>query len=104
MMTFAMDTPVVNTQGVQITKEADFDLANATPLVYSVIIEKDSMPGMLLDPLTQFYQNLNDALITVFQQRSHMGQALQGAADKADVTELRTERAFKNGMLPIVPH
>lgn len=103
-MTFAMDTPTVNTQGVQIANDANADLSNSTPLVYSVIVDKDSMPSMFLDPLTQFYQNLNDALIAVFNQRYNMGQALQGIAYKTDVAELKTESAFNNGMLPVAPN
>lgn len=103
-MVFAMDPPVVKTHGAQMASEADSDLSNSTPLVYSVIVDKDSMPSILLAPLTQFYQNLNDALSAVFNQRYNIGQALQGAALNTDLNELKTQSSFNNGMLPIAPN
>lgn len=104
-MTFVMDTPAVNKQGVTISNDADADLSNSTPLVYSVIMDMDSMPSMFSGPLTQFYQNLNDAFIKIFNQRYEMGQALQGAAMASELQDLRTANSFKGptsqgGILP----
>ena len=107
-MTLTVDSKAVQQQGVIISNDADTDLTNATPLVYSVIMDKDSMPSMFTDPLTQFYQNLNDALIKVFNQRYEMGQALQGVALASDLNDLQISSSFKGpqsqgGILPGSP-
>jgi len=94
-MTFAMDTKAVNQQGVTISNDAGADLSNSTPLVYSVIMDMYSMPSMFTGPLTQFYQNLNDAFIKVFNQRYEMGQALQGVAMASELQDLQTANSFK---------
>jgi hypothetical protein len=64
-----------------------------------------SMPSMFTGPLTQFYQNLNDAFIKVFNQRYEMGQALQGVAMASELQDLQTANSFKGptsqgGILP----
>jgi hypothetical protein len=107
-MTFRMDTKAVRDQGVKIANDANNDLSNATPLVYSVIANQDSMPSLFTGPLTQFYQNLNDAFIKVFNQRYEMGQALQGAALASELNDLQIADSFKGptsqgGLLPGAP-
>lgn len=104
-MSFIMDTAAVNKQGVTIANDANNDLSSSTPLVYSVIIDMDSMPSMFTGPLTQFYQNLNDAFIKIFNQRYEMGQALQGAALASELNDLQIASSFKGpssqgGLLP----
>jgi hypothetical protein len=100
-----MDTKTVNQQGVTISNDANTDLSSSTPLVYSVIFNMDSMPSMFTGPLTQFYQNLNDAFIKVFNQRYEMGQALQGAALASELNDLQIASSFngpgsQGGILP----
>lgn len=107
-MTFIMDTKTVLEQGATITKDANDDLANCTDLVYSVIRDESSMPTMFTAALTDFYQNLNTALIAVFNQRCGIGDALQNAATQSEIQELKTAAAFpghtsQGGLLPQTP-
>ncbi len=107
-MTFVMDTKGVSNQGVKIANDAITDLTNSQPLVFAVIVDKDSMPSMFTDALTTFYKNLGDALDQVFNQRSEMGQALQGAASDTDLADLRNANSFQgrssqSGLLPLGP-
>jgi hypothetical protein len=107
-MAFVMDSTTVQAQGVRIEHDANDDLANATPLVYSVIDNIPSMPSLFAGSLTQFYQNLNDALCKIFNQRCNIGQALQGAALESDLNELKIASSFSGqssvgGLLPPMP-
>lgn len=105
--TFVVDPKTLTALGTKIAQRANGALnsTSAFTLADAVLVDKDSMPTMFTEALTTFKDNLRSTLTNLFFQRYDIGNALQGTADNAEITELQNASSFtwsqSGGWVPV---
>lgn len=106
--TFAMDTATVDDVGKAVSRQAYIDMNNAPGYAFAladaVNVDTDSMPTMFTEALTTFQDNLRSTITKLFFQRYDIGQALLGAANNAEITDLQNASSFtwsQSGGVPV---
>lgn len=102
-MTFSMDTSIVDDVGRSVVKNAQ-DALNDPDAFTLAGTDTSSMPTMFTTALMTFQDNLRSSLYKLFNQRNDIGQALQGAASDAEITELQNASSFtwsQSGWVPV---